>query len=253
MQRTDVVAYLKENVKKFPVEDLRLQLTQEGVSAAEFDASLKEALRPAPTQLKAKASGAVGRVLMFSGVGAIIGAAALALLQKPSSLPAKTSSSTAAPAGPVDAAFVGSSGYVIKLPPGYAGFQSFKDNKKAVEIVHFCKADTDPTQFLNEGLFGQLGIVRLQVEPSPLANDLHGLDNLTSFVTSRAQARGEKYTIKNIQVSSLRGIQLTYDIPSPRVEAYILGQAVFYTFMAGQDDEIYRCLLQSLRDTRSET
>ena len=152
-----------------------------------------------------------------------------------------------------EAGFVGKYGYVVRLPEGYSAVQSFKDNTKTIEVVHFCRLGTDPTNFLNEGLFGQLGIVRLTVQPSPVSNDLHGLENLSSIIMSRAQARGEKFTVKNLQVSSLRGLQLIFDVPFPRVEAYILGHDVLYSFTAGQDDEYFRLLLQSLRDARSET
>lgn len=263
MLRDDVVAYLKTHLKEFPVEDLRKQLATEGVTEAEFDASLKEALKPVParpadaTKVKARASGALAKVFMATGAAAILGAAVLAVVQKPAATPATEGTPSAAmpAAGGSDAGeggFVGHYGYVIKLPAGYQAVQTFKGQRNNVEVVHFCKKDTDPTNFLNEGLFGQLGIVRLEVMPSPVADDLHGLENLQSMVTGRANARGEKYTVKNLQVSNLRGIQLTYDVPSPRVESFILGHSSLYSFTAGQDDDVYRALLQSLRDARSE-
>jgi len=258
MLRSDVVGYLKDHLKQFPVEDLRKQLSAEGVTEAEFDAALKEALKPvAPsdaTKVKARASGALARVFMFSGALAIIAAAILAVTQKPAEI-AQASGPESAAMPPIEAGeggFIGHHGYVVKLPQGYQAVQSFRDARKTVEIVHFCKRDTDPTNFLNEGLFGQLGIVRLAVAPSPVADDLHGLENLQNLVTGRAAARGEKFTVKNLQISSLRGVQLTYDVPFPRVEAFILGRRVMYSFVAGQEDETYRALIQSLRDARSE-
>jgi hypothetical protein len=120
------------------------------------------------------------------------------------------------------------------------------------EVIHFCKAGTDPTNLLDEGLYGPLGIVRLEVRPSPFAGALNGLDQLTRLVTDRARQRKEKFKLKNLQLSSMPGIQLSYDAPAPRVEAYVLGQKVLYSFMAGEDDEIYRALLNGLRDARSE-
>ena len=262
MLRGDVVDYLKQHLKDFPADDLRKQLAEEGVTEFEFDSALKEALRPLPpepTVVKARASGVIARVLMFAGTGAILAAAALAVFQKPAMIPGEgtaaavaASTSTVAGASSGETGFVGRSGYVIKLPPGYSAVQAFKDDKKAVEIVHFCKSDTDPTSFLDEGLFGQLGIVKLVVSPSPVADDLHGLDDLSTLVQNRALQRGEKFTVKNLQVSTLRGVQLIYDAPYPRVEAYLLGHSVLYSFTAGQDDETYRGLLQSLRDSRSE-
>lgn len=256
--RAEVVDYLKANLKKFPADSLRVQLAKEGVSDAEFDAALREAMKAPPpelTKVRARASGVLARVLMFAGLGAIVAAAALAIFQKPAAAPGADGqagpSAAAAPAGG-ESGFVGHSGYVIKLPPGYSAVQRFKDERKSVEVVHFCKADTDPTNFLDEGLFGQLGIVRLRVEPSPIPDDLHGLENLTALVQQRAAARGEKFALKNLQISTMRGVQLTYEAPFPRVESFLLGRSVLYSFTAGQDDDIYRSLLESLRDARSE-
>ena len=261
MLRGDVVDYLKSHIKQFPVEDLRKQLSTEGVSEAEFDAALKETLRPLPagslpsysTKVKARASGVMAKFFMMAGAGAIIMAAIMAVVQKPASVPAKDGTATAAmPAVTAEGGFIGHHGYVVKLPTGYTAVQNFKDERKNLEVVHFCRQDTDATNFLNEGLFGQMGIVRLEVSPSPVADDLQSLDRLTQIITGRATARGEKFTVKNLQISSMRGIQLTYDVPSPRVEAFILGRSMLYAFTAGQDDETYRALIQSLRDARSE-
>jgi hypothetical protein len=258
--RAEVVEYLKGNLKKFPADALRAQLAKEGVTDAEFDAALREALKPPPaepTKVRARASGILARVLMFAGLGAIVAAAALAIFQKPAAGPggdtaAASAAATTTQAGSGESGFVGHSGYVIKLPPGYAAVQRFKDERKTVEVVHFCKADTDPTNFLDEGLFGQLGIVRLRVEPSPIPDDLHGLENLTALVQQRAAARGEKFALKNLQISTMRGVQLTYEAPFPRVESFLLGRNMLYSFTAGEDDDIYRSLLESLRDSRSE-
>jgi hypothetical protein len=262
MLRADVVNYLKEHLKDYPADDLRQQLAAEGITEFEFDTALKEALRPVPeqpTKVRARASGILARVLMFGGTGAILAAAALAVFQKPAASPGgdtaaavAASTTTVAGAASGESGFVGKSGYVIKLPPGYSAVQNYKDDKKTIEVVHFCKSDTDPTNFLDEGLFGQLGIVRLTVSPSPVSDDLHGLDNLSSLVQNRALQRGEKFTAKNLQISTLRGVQLIFEAPFPRVEAYILGHTVLYSFTAGQDDETYRGLIQSLRDSRSE-
>ena len=244
-----VVSYLQQNMKKFPIDELRRQLASEGVSDQDFDDALKAALRsPRPSQGgggRAKAA----RVLMAAGGAAAVLALLIILagLSKNDRSPSGSSITAAS-----QSAYVGHYGYVISLPPDYAAVQSFKDSKKTLEVVHFCKTGTDPTNFLDEGLYGQLGIVRLEVEPNPWAGVGNGLDALSSAVTSRAQKRGEKFSIKPVQVSSLRGIQLNFEGAFPRVESYILGQNVLYSFLAGEDDEIYHGILTGLRDTRSE-
>lgn len=238
----DIVAYLQANLKKFPLEDLRKQLAQEGVSAADFDAALKLAkLRP-----KIPAAKKAGLFFLISGVLLSLLAIILTLNRAPAPPPEE-------PPAAEESAFLGRSGFVIRLPRDYAAVSTFKDpERKTFEIVHFHPIGVDPSNFLNEGLYGQLGIVRLEVHPSPLAGTLQGLESLTHIVTSKAQQRGEKFRVKNIQVSSLRGIEMTVETPFPRFEAYILGNRVLYNFIAGQDDEIYRGLVTSLRDPQSE-
>lgn len=247
MARPDIVAYLRENLKKFPEDVLRQQLASDGVDEKEFKEALLEIRKTPKTQLKAKASGALGRALMAAGLSSVLGAVLVAVFQKPAA-----KAKPALEAAPGQSGFVGHYGYVVRLPEGYAAVQTFKDQSKSVELVHFAKAGTDPTNFLDEGLFGQLGIVRLETRPSPVPEGLDGLERLTSLVTGRAQQRGEKYTVKNLQVSNLRGLQITYEAPFSRVEAFLLGRDVLYAFMAGQDDDTFRAIVQSLRDARSE-
>ena len=240
----DIVAYLQANLKKFPLDDLRKQLAQEGVSDADFDAALKLAkLNPRP---KIPAAKKAGLFFLVSGVLLSVLAVILSLNRAPTPAPQS-------PDAAEETAFLGRSGYVLRLPKDYTAVSTFKDPElKTFEIVHFHPIGVDPSNFLNEGLYGQLGIVRLEVHPSPLAGTLQGLESLTHIVTSKAQQHGEKFHIKNIQVSSLRGIEITIETPFPRFESYILGKRVLYNFIAGQDDEVYRDLVSSLRDPQSE-
>jgi hypothetical protein len=48
-------------------------------------------------------------------------------------------------------------------------------------------------------------------------------------------------------------VQVQTDLPESSVEAYILGESVMYHFYAGQDDEVYRDIVNSLRDPHAET
>lgn len=253
MARPDVVTYLHENLNKFPVEQLKKQLLDEGISEAEFNAALNA------TQTRRKQNRArvlLGRMLLIGGLSLVGIALAVHFLQDAPKTtdaePGKPSPQATTAAG-MESAFLGKSGYVLKLPKDYAAIAHTRDNDPDDEIVHFCRAGTDPSNFLNEGLYGQLGIVRLEVMKSRYAGQINGLEALSREIAARAQSRGEKYSLKNIQVSALRGIQVNYEAPDARVETYVIGQNVLYFFMAGQDDEIYRSILQSLRDAQSET
>ena len=244
MAKPEVVAYLNAHLKKFAVDALRRQLSLEGVSEAEFDEALKTALSKPPAARKSRA----GILFLAGGVSMVAALAAFVALnqQTPAPFVAKP------PAQSGESAFVGHTGYVVRLPKDYSAVTTFKDSKKKWEVVHFCKTGTDPTNFLNEGLYGQLGIVRLEIEQNIWAGALNGQEQLVRAMTQRLKARGDKFISKNLQISSLRGIQVIVELPNPGVTAYILGEKVLYHFTAGQDDEIYRDILNSLRDSQSE-
>jgi hypothetical protein len=253
MIRPEVVAYLRENLPKHPVEDLRRQLQAEGVNDLDFEHCLAEALRgpkAPPTARKTKPAGKGAKLMLAAGLALIVGVGLYALSQKPDAAPGADPAATATPSG--ESGFVGNKGWVVRLPKDYTAVSQFKDDSKAIEIVHFCKRGTDPTNFLNDGLFGQMGIVRLTIAPSEFPANPTGAANLANAVARRTTAHGEKFVMKNIQIATLPGVQINVQSPFPRVEAYILGQNELYFFYAGQEDEIWRDIVLSLRDAHSE-
>ena len=248
MIREDVVDYFHRNLPAFQIEDLRRQLREEGVSDDDIEDSLSEALR-----LKAKPSGASTnqrRKLMLIGAGAVV-AAGLVLAALGTGPRRKGGPATDAAMG--ESGFVGHRGWVVRLPKDYIGISDFKDASKTHQIVYFCKKDTDPTNFLNEGLYGQLGIVKLEVLPSEFPNNPAGLAGLARILTGKYTRAGEKFVMKNIQVATLAGIQVQVQAPFPRVEAFVLGEQELYFFYAGQEDEIWRDIVLSLRDAHTES
>src|SRR5437868_2927684 len=157
--KPEVVAYLVEHLKKFSTEDLRDQLASEGVTSREFEDALTEAKKEAAKPKRKPNLAAMA--LMAGGVAAAATGALVSLNRKPAPR-APAAATAAATAAASESGYVGHYGYVVRLPKNYVAVQSFTDTRKAVEIVHFCKAGTDPTEFVDEKLFGQLGIVRLQ-------------------------------------------------------------------------------------------
>jgi hypothetical protein len=253
MLRPEVVEYLRENLSKFPVDALRRQLYEEGVSDIDFEHCLADALRgpktATATKKKAKPSNSGSKVALIIGMTLCVGVGMFALSQK-TTTPAPVAATPAASSG--ESGFVGAHGWVVRLPKDYVGVSQFKDSSKTDEIVHFCKRGTDPTDFLDEGLFGQLGIVRLEVAPSEFPPNMTGAVNLSNAVARKTTAHGEKFILKNIQIGTLPGVQVNIQSPFPRVEAYILGQNDLYFFYGGQEDEIWRDIVLSLRDAHSE-
>lgn len=249
MVMPEVVAYLQENLPKFPVEELRRQLYAEGVSDIDFQDCLAAALRAPRSETKRKGAGGNRAAQLFVALGVLVfvAIALFALSQKSAPPPQDASASEGGESG-----FVGPSQWVVRLPQDYAGHTQFKDPGKKHEVVHFAKKGTDPTNYLNEGLYGQLGIVRLEVFPSPFPDNPTGVSTMALRVQNRLTAQGEKFAIKNIQVGTLPGIQVNVLAPFPRVEAYVLGKNSLYYFYAGAEDTVWRDIVLSLRDAHSE-
>lgn len=252
MLRPDVVEYLKENLKAYPVEILRKQLADEGVSDQDFTDSLAVALR-APTTVsktvpvKRKTSLAAIAFLCV-GVAVILSIGFYALSQKPKL--SRGEGNTENPSG--ESGFIGHAGWIVRLPKDYVGVSDFRDAGKQHQIVYFCKKGTDPTNFVNEGLFGQLGIVKLEVLPTQFPNNPTGIANLSRMAAGKYKNAGEKFTMKTMQVATLPGVSVTVLSPFPRAEAFVLGQDHMYFFSAGQEDDVWRDIVLSLRDAHTE-
>lgn len=251
MVTPEVVAYLQENLPKYPVEELRRQLYAEGVSDIDFQDCLAAALRAPRTETKKRPAPAgtnnkAAKLFLVLGVLVIVGVGLFALSRKTDAPPDPAASSTG------ESGFVGPSQWVVRLPQGYVGMTSYKGPGKKHEVVHFCPAGTDVTNLLNDGLYGQLGIVRLEVFPSPFPDNPTGVSTMATRVQQRLTAQGEKFATKNIQVGTLPGIQVNILAPFPRVEGYVLGKTSLYYFYAGQEDAVWRDIVLSLRDARSE-
>lgn len=252
MLRPDVVEYLRDHLKSFPVETLRKQLADEGVSDTDFRDSLAAALRASatvrtPEKPKAKASLAAIAFLCI-GVAIILSIGFYALSQKPKLR--SSEGNTENPSG--ESAFIGHAGWIVRLPKDYVGVSDFADSGKQHQIVYFCRKGTDPTNFLNEGLFGQLGIVKLEVLPTQFPNNPTGISNLSRMAAGKYKNAGEKFTLKTMQVATLPGISVAVLAPFPRAEAFVLGQDQMYFFSAGQEDDIWRDIVLSLRDAHTE-
>lgn len=252
MLRPDVVEYLKENLKSYPVEVLRKQLGDEGVSDQDFTDSLAVALR-APTTvsktLPAKRKTSLAAIAFLCvGVAIILSIGFYALSQKPKL--SHSEGNTENPSG--ESGFIGHAGWIVRLPKDYVGVSDFRDAGKQHQIVYFCKKGTDPTNFVNEGLFGQLGIVKLEVLPTQFPNNPTGIANLSRMAAGKYKNAGEKFTMKNMQVATLPGVSVTVLSPFPRAEAFVLGQDHMYFFSAGQEDDVWRDIVLSLRDAHTE-
>jgi hypothetical protein len=255
MIRPEVVDYLRENLPKCSVEEMRLQLESEGVGDADFRDSLAEAMhgpRTKPPRKKAARSAPSSKILIFAGFALILGVAVVALARRGAS-PAPSGIPNAADSA--ESGFVGPQGWVVRLPKGYAGVSksdAASDPERTDDVIYFCPRGTDPTNFIDKGLYGQLGIVRMEIVTSRFPANLTGAGELAEAVSRKTSRQGETFVMKNIQIGTLPGVQVNVQSPYPRVEAYILGRNDVYFFYGGEDDEIWRAIVFSLRDAQSE-
>ncbi len=253
MLRPDVVEYLKDNLKSFPVEILRKQLAEESVSDVDFSDSLAAALRaPLTVRTPAAAKSKTRLIAVFFlciGVAIILSVAMCALSQKPAA-PGAAEGNMENSSG--ESSFIGHAGWVVRLPKDYVGISTFAGSNKQRQIVYFCKKGTDPTNFLNEGLFGQLGIVKLEALPTQFSNNPAGIKNLSRLAAEKYKNGGERFSMKTMQVATLPGVSVVVLAPFPRTEAFILGKDQMYFLSAGQEDDIWRDIVLSLRDAHTE-
>jgi hypothetical protein len=255
MIRAEVVEYLRENLPKCSVEEMRLQLESEGVADVDFQDSLAEAARGPRTKAPRKPparSGSRARLLILAGFALIAGVALVALASRRVA-PAPADVSDAADSA--ESGYVGPQGWVVRLPKGYVGVSKSdapSDSEQTDDVIYFCPRGTDPTNFIDKGLYGQLGIVRMEIVTSQFPPNLTGASALADAVARKTKRRGETFVMKNIQIGTLPGVQVNIQSPYPRVEAYVLGQSDVYFFYGGEDDEIWRAIVFSLRDARTE-
>lgn len=232
MIREEVVFYLKSNLGRFRVQELKTQLLLEGVSEEEFKAGLKAAKR-------AKSREFMGKFLMISGVFSILAALIFFLARRP---PQNSDETLSRPV------FISALGYVVHIPEGYTAIKS--SDSKDRETVYFCQVGTDPSTFLDRGLYGQLGIVRLKVMPRPFAQDGRDFSKLTRLVSSKAKTDGSPFQISDMEISDMKGLEISFGPPASRILSYVLGRRNLYIFLSGPSDPLYPSILRSLRETQ---
>jgi hypothetical protein len=232
MIQEEIIFYLKSHLGRFRIPELKAQLLSEGVSEEEFKEALKAAKRAKNRKL-------LGRFVMASGALALFAALLFFLSQKSDQNPEPS---------PSQAVFVSSLGYVVHIPEGYTAIKTASSKDR--ETVYFCKKGADPSTFLDEGLYGELGIVQLTVAPRPFPQGAGAFSKLERLVLSRAKTDRSPFHTANTQISEMNGLEVSFEAPTPRILSYVLGGRNLYIFLAGINDPIYPSILHSLRETQ---
>lgn len=236
----DLVAYFRRHLKKFGEDALTARLIEEGVDANQITVALTAAKQPPQTMKKALP-------LVISGLAILFACLYLAQDQK---APEKRTSPATPSSDPRP--FLGSYGYVIQPPPGYESFSEFKDASRTREIVYFFPTGTDQGQFGHEGLYGQLGIIRLEVSPRKIPDGRLGLEHVKASVANNLAARKLTATNRELLISQFPAVLFNIAEPVSLVQTFIIGRRVLYVLTGGKEDQPYLEMLSSLQEVSAQ-
>jgi len=238
----ELVEFIQTHISRYGEKALRARLLDDGVSPAEIDEALSEA-RPAarsgrPIALFAVFGGAI--LLVVAGLLSMDGSKKEAGKEDG---PGSVRSESA------DSIFRGHFGYLLRLPPGYRAEKSFADALKLQERVIIFKKGTDRTHFYDEGMYGYMGIFKLDVVPRRVPQGMIGIDALRAFVTRKLEREKAAYTSRALIVHNMPAFIITQTMPDRKVQAYIVGQKVHYKLTGGEsEDLLFTSILSSLAE-----
>ncbi|MFA6029968.1 MAG: hypothetical protein WC969_08955 [Elusimicrobiota bacterium] len=251
MANSELIRYIRENLAAHGEQSVREHLIDEGLSPEEIEAAFAEMRGPAPFPRRPRGKNAVYGI--FLGV-AMIAVAAYIALDRPANSPDPVPAETAAPPQPSaqvvqdgDAfIFNGHYGYMVKLPAGYQAEAGFLDPEKRHEVVHLYPTGTNPTNFIHEGLYGALGILRIEAVPRRTPGGVLGLDTLRAIAQQRLQLERAQFTVRAAVYNGLNASVFSVTQPFAQAKAYLVGQKVYYIVTTGADDERLNGLLETL-------
>lgn len=233
---SELVAYLRKHLPGYGEKALRAQLTKDGVPAADVEAALAELARSA-----GRPGGRKAALWAVLGGGVLLLLAGLMSVEKPA-----PSAGGASPAGGDPLVYRGHYGYILKTPRGYEAQAGFRDPHKTEEIVYLFPKGTDPQHFIHEGLYGHLGILRLEVSPRRVPQGFIGVDALKAGVTFQLDRQKHQYRARDLIVHGMPAFVINVEKPFRSVKAYLVGQKVRYTLTAGEDNAVFNEVLSSL-------
>ena len=236
-----LVKYLRQHMKKFGSDALRENLIAEGVPEEDITAALTE------TTLRPAAARRMMPVLVIAGVGIATLVLFAVLSSNPSRTPAPATNPPDAAADPTHP-FLGHSGYVLQLPQGYAALTDFKNDQKTLETVYLFPKGTDPTNFGNEGIYAQLGILRLEASPRRIPEGRIGMEAIRSGVTRTLQARKATFTSREVQAGGMPALVVSITEPFQLTQSFVLGTKTMYVLTGGAEEGTFSSVLESLRE-----
>ncbi|MFH2202074.1 MAG: hypothetical protein ABIJ96_03065 [Elusimicrobiota bacterium] len=251
MPDPELVEYLKNNLPLHGEPALRAQLAKDGVSEKDIAEAIAAAHSgDAAAEAKRRHKKRLALIAVTAGVVLVALAVSLSI-KKPPPPPDKT---TAADIGDIDIedgasegeVFRGHYGFMFKLPPKYQAHSLFLDPKKTHERVYIYPKGTNPQHFIHEGLFGSIGILRLDVMRRRVPQGFVGIDTLKSWVTAHLDSDKASYQMRDLMVHSKPAFIINTEKPFRSAKAYIIGQKVRYELTGGEENTIFTSVLSSL-------
>ncbi|HVE11866.1 MAG TPA: hypothetical protein VNI01_00610, partial [Elusimicrobiota bacterium] len=242
--------FVRENLKAHGADAVRRRLEDDGVAPDDIAAALAEAAPSPPKKAR-------NRMLPLAAGAAVLAAIGAVLMGHG---PQKEKAGGAAPpvptapdpysdsSAPEERIFRGHYGYILKLPQGYEADADFADAGKIQEVVHFFPKGTDRQHLINEGLYGALGILRLEVSPRRVPQGLIDSPTLATWVTTKLARDKAKFEKRDQSVHGMQGFVIAESEPFASAKAYIVGQKVYYTLTAGSENSVFNAILSSITE-----
>ncbi|MDE2291744.1 MAG: hypothetical protein KGL53_06645 [Elusimicrobia bacterium] len=259
-----LVDYIRQNAPAFGADVLRKHLLTQGVAPEDLEAAMSEALPtmpplvaiPAPPPPGAIPPTVPGRKRRKPKAAVIIGALAggfglMAVSYFMGNTPSQPPKPSAAAEEP--SLFHGADDFILKLPAGYKATDTYSDAEKTVEVVYIYPEGTDPQQFIDEGLYGSLGILKLKVMPRRVPQGFIGMDALKSWVTQELLQDKADFQSKTTVVNGMPAFIVTVQKPFQSRKAYLVGEKVRYTLIGGYSNPVFDEVLQTLAETGGRT
>ncbi|MFC1678967.1 hypothetical protein ACFL2T_02015 [Elusimicrobiota bacterium] len=247
MADAELVAFIRDNIQQHGPQALREQLSKDGVELEEIEAAFAELSKPPARQGRKTAIVAVFGGALLLGVAAFL---SIAPSREQGSAGGEVTAAGDLGGGEEsDGVFRGHYGYILRLPEGYAARGGFLDPRKTHEVVYIYKKGTDSNHFIHEGLYGHLGIFRLEALPRRIPQGFVGIDTLKSWVTRKLDQDKAIYTLRSLIVHGMPAFIVTATKPFKYTRAHIVGEKVRYTFVGGEsEDETFTTIISSLAE-----
>lgn len=244
MADPELVAYIRKHSQLHGAASVRTQLIRDGLPPSEIDQAFEEAQSSTMRKARNKRNFALFAV----GAGGILLAMALFLSREPSTPKDKAATEASAAAALEPSVFRGHYGYMLRLPAGYSATGGFSDNEKKVERVYIYPTGTDSSHFIHEGLYGHLGILKLETAPRRVPQGHIGIDTLKSWVTHKLDSEKAEYTKRDIIVHGMQGFVIAAEKPYQYARAHIVGEKVRFMLVGGAEGELFTDILSSLAE-----